>query len=970
MKLNKSKSIDSLNFISTITNNHNGSMNISHNNNNINYNNNNLNVKFSKRIPNGINNDKLIVHRKQKLTEHNEHNSNSNNNQQCHNSIIQLTKLNKNQSFETYLIQMHKFFKEKKIYLEPNETYKRRTVVLIRPPYSLNSSNTSSTSSESSFSLSKSKSISQFYFNSNSNSSFNTNNINNNNNNNHGEFGFNLQSYGLLNSSTKQTEYICFINNVQPKSVAKKAGLNNGDILLAIDDIKVNEFKSFSDIMKHVKGKNELRLVVMTEQMCKKINLQQRIDQLKTLIAEKKTDLDKLESKKSSLFKKYNINIEEKSKNDIQCTRPDEKLIVISSSSTLKSPAESIISKDEPSTTSNVSTNSSSSIYLSPASSTFSSNLTATSSDESTSSNNSAHSIISTVESNKKTNSLDITNNNKSIPTNNINIIQNSTPIESSNDLSTTNNNTNANENEIIPFDSTPSLNNNQEYRVIYSNEHDNKTHDEVGIDVTVDNNNKNDNQSTSIVKSFGSTTNSYLDNSSNIIINNNVPVKKSSFIRKYIETATNNLTRSLSSNSMNLTSNIKANNLNNTNETNKIKPSSANIKRKMNSSNVNEDSNDDHFEFKTSFSSSSIINSNGNNITSTNDRYKIVLNDITTTSSNTDDDLNNNNDKSLQHSLSINDSTINLNANGKKTYYTRSNSGIKTKNLINLFTLNRSSTSYLSNRTIKSDETQNSIQNNSNSSLFSKKKSLFNKLNVSDNNLTYKNANNNKDNSSSNNNKLRMFNLLSNKPIKIINTQKSTKSNNNNNNSNINIITIDLNNNNNQENNNLVVIKAKNHDLVGANSNNSNNCNNSNSSTSSGGSGYGSACISLCSSIASSSFGTPDQNSLTTSSSSSSSSNSSYRTTPTSHSTSSDQSSVASVTCNHLMNLQSTPTAKITCPISYYRSTSVDSNLNDNTIARIISNGYNFKTNDSIDSFKMPTVLNYSNQDYTITRL
>ena len=35
-------------------------------------------------------------------------------------------------SFETSLIQMHRFFKEQKIYTDPNDNYKRRTVVLIR----------------------------------------------------------------------------------------------------------------------------------------------------------------------------------------------------------------------------------------------------------------------------------------------------------------------------------------------------------------------------------------------------------------------------------------------------------------------------------------------------------------------------------------------------------------------------------------------------------------------------------------------------------------------------------------------------------------------------------------------------------------------------------------------------------------------------------------------------------------------
>ena len=96
---------------------------------------------------------------------------------------------------------------------------------------------------------------------------------NNKSNSSEGEFGFNLQSYGLLNSHSKQTEYICFVSNVEARSPAKRAGLNNGDVLLAIDGIRMDEFRSFNEIMKHVKGKSELRLVVMAENVCKKIKV-------------------------------------------------------------------------------------------------------------------------------------------------------------------------------------------------------------------------------------------------------------------------------------------------------------------------------------------------------------------------------------------------------------------------------------------------------------------------------------------------------------------------------------------------------------------------------------------------------------------------------------------------------------------------------------------------------------------------
>ncbi len=119
---------------------------------------------------------------------------------------------------------MHKFFKEKRIYSDPNDNYKRRTIVLVKSP------------------------------NTNSRVSSNMNSA---------DFGFHLQSYGLVNTSTQLTEFICFVENVQAGSPAKHAGLSNGDVVLAIDCIPINEFKNLHEIMTHVRGKYEI-LIAMT----------------------------------------------------------------------------------------------------------------------------------------------------------------------------------------------------------------------------------------------------------------------------------------------------------------------------------------------------------------------------------------------------------------------------------------------------------------------------------------------------------------------------------------------------------------------------------------------------------------------------------------------------------------------------------------------------------------------------------
>ena len=158
------------------------------------------------------------------------------------------------------LVEMHKFLKDQKIYSNPSDNFKRRTIILVRPRMMDNIP---------------------------------------------GEFGFHLQTYGLFNSTTNQTEFICFVNNILANSPAKLAGLNNGDVLLAIDGLKIDEFRSMQDITRHVKNKNELRLVIMCENVCKKIQLQQRAEKIRKMLTEKRSELEKIEAEQNRILIKY-----------------------------------------------------------------------------------------------------------------------------------------------------------------------------------------------------------------------------------------------------------------------------------------------------------------------------------------------------------------------------------------------------------------------------------------------------------------------------------------------------------------------------------------------------------------------------------------------------------------------------------------------------------------------------------------
>lgn len=110
-----------------------------------------------------------------------------------------------------------------------------------------------------------------------------------------------------MNKVTGDKEYICFIREVEARSPAKKAGLNSGDVILAIDGVSINQFRSFAEISQHVKGKNELRMVVMAENVSKRIQCQLKAEQIRRILADKRAQLEKVNDQAEELMRKYGI---------------------------------------------------------------------------------------------------------------------------------------------------------------------------------------------------------------------------------------------------------------------------------------------------------------------------------------------------------------------------------------------------------------------------------------------------------------------------------------------------------------------------------------------------------------------------------------------------------------------------------------------------------------------------------------
>lgn len=100
------------------------------------------------------------------------------------------------------------------------------------------------------------------------------------------------------------------MKSVEIKSPASRAGLQAGDVVLSIDGVCLNEFRSFAEITQHVRGKNELRLVLMAENLSKRIQFQLRAEQIRRLLVEKRTQLGKvLSSLEKQLLKHMYMNL-------------------------------------------------------------------------------------------------------------------------------------------------------------------------------------------------------------------------------------------------------------------------------------------------------------------------------------------------------------------------------------------------------------------------------------------------------------------------------------------------------------------------------------------------------------------------------------------------------------------------------------------------------------------------------------
>ncbi|KAK5985653.1 hypothetical protein GCK32_002067 [Trichostrongylus colubriformis] len=114
-------------------------------------------------------------------------------------------------------------------------------------------------------------------------------------------FGFALQTYVFKRGQYGLKERITYIDYVRNDSIAAAAGLQEGDVVLAVNDLPVLQ-ESHADLVKLMSSQLELRLVLLYQDISRILALSVRSLQLQYILAEKYILLEQLEMKESSIL--------------------------------------------------------------------------------------------------------------------------------------------------------------------------------------------------------------------------------------------------------------------------------------------------------------------------------------------------------------------------------------------------------------------------------------------------------------------------------------------------------------------------------------------------------------------------------------------------------------------------------------------------------------------------------------------
>jgi len=132
--------------------------------------------------------------------------------------------------------------------------------------------------------------------------------------------GFTLQTYGLYKKITEETELLTYVDYVELGSPAYQAGLRAGDVILSLDGVSVENFDHWS-LVSYIRNtaNSTLRMVVLFDDCCKKIELHARALKLEQVMTDKMQQLQILESREQKLFSLETGSVSVTSNNSSVC---------------------------------------------------------------------------------------------------------------------------------------------------------------------------------------------------------------------------------------------------------------------------------------------------------------------------------------------------------------------------------------------------------------------------------------------------------------------------------------------------------------------------------------------------------------------------------------------------------------------------------------------------------------------------
>lgn len=117
-------------------------------------------------------------------------------------------------------------------------------------------------------------------------------------------WGFTLQTYGIHHKKRNELELMTYVDYVEYNGAAYLAGMRPGDVILSINGVSMEDAEH-DDLVNFIKTKcgKTMRMVVLFEDCCRKVELHMRYMKLKRVLADKIFELRSLQTQEKRIMK-------------------------------------------------------------------------------------------------------------------------------------------------------------------------------------------------------------------------------------------------------------------------------------------------------------------------------------------------------------------------------------------------------------------------------------------------------------------------------------------------------------------------------------------------------------------------------------------------------------------------------------------------------------------------------------------